>query len=58
MNDNVQEMKERLLELIPSELHEEAKKILDHNIVCHNALTWDFDNWRKPKKAKISKKLF
>lgn len=50
MADNVEEMKERLLELIPEADHEEAKKILDKNIVCHNALTWDFDNWCSTEK--------
>ncbi|MFW6312023.1 MAG: N-6 DNA methylase [Nanoarchaeota archaeon] len=56
MSDNVEELKERLLLLIPKNLHKEAKEILDKNIVCHDALTWDFVNWRSlnPK----SKKLF
>jgi hypothetical protein len=45
MPDNVEEMKERLLKLIPKKFHKEAKNILDKNIVCHNALTWDFENW-------------
>lgn len=46
MADNVQEMKERLLSLIPESLHKEAKKILNKNIICHDALTWDFINWK------------
>ncbi len=46
MADNVEECKERMLELVPNNLHEEAKEILDKNIICHNALTWDFINWR------------
>ena len=46
MADNVEEMKERLLELIPKNLHKEAKTILDKNIICHDALTWDFENWK------------
>ena len=45
MEDNVEEMKERLLELIPETQHKEAKELLDKNIVTHNALTWDFENW-------------
>lgn len=57
MADNVEEMKERLLALIPQDLHEEAKKILDNNIVCHDALTWDWENWRSPDHAK-PKSLF
>lgn len=50
MADNVEEMKERLLELIPTDYHKEAKNILDENIICHNALTWDFINWRSTEK--------
>jgi len=50
MADNVEEMKERLLELIPKDYHKEAKNILDKNIICHNALTWDFINWRSTEK--------
>jgi len=55
MADNVIEMKERLLELIPSNLHKKAKEIINHNIVCHDALTWNFENWRPPA---TSKELF
>ena len=51
MEDNVEEMKERLLSLIPEKFHKEAKIILDHNIICHHALTWDYENW----KSKLSK---
>jgi len=50
MADNVEEMKERLLELIPKDYHKEAKNILDKNIICHIALTWDFINWRSTEK--------
>ena len=56
MGDNVEEMKDRLLIELPSLTPEEAKearRIVNHNIVCHDALTWDFDNWRpKNKKQK------
>ena len=51
MPDKVEEMKERLLEPIPVELHKKAMEILDHNIRCHDALTWDFENWRGAAKA-------
>ena len=54
MPDNVEEMKERLLELIPEPLHPKAKEIIDHNIVCHDALTWDYDNWCSPNSDKAS----
>ena len=46
MADNVEELKTRLLEVIPLEFKQEAKKIVDHNIICHDALTWDFENWK------------
>jgi len=52
MADNVREMKARLLDLIPVEYYEQTKKIVNRNIKCHDALTWDFENWRKPPKAK------
>jgi len=47
MEDNVEQMKTRLLDLIPEKNYEEAKKIVDNNIVCHDALTWAFENWRE-----------
>ena len=56
MADNVREMKERLLTLIPPELRKKAIPIIDHNIVCHDALTWDYDNWRSSNPP--NKKLF
>ena len=56
MADNVAEMKERLLELIPASLHTEAMKIMNKNLKCHNALTWDFDNWKSTEIK--AKKLF
>ncbi len=57
MADNVEEMKDRLLIELPSLTPEEAKKarkIINHNIVCHDALTWDYENWKSanPPKAK------
>ena len=54
MEDNVEEMKERLLELIPENLHTKAIPIIDHNIVCHDALTWDYDNWCSPDSDKAT----
>jgi hypothetical protein len=59
MPDNVEEMKQRLLDALP-ELDDTQKQqaidIINHNIVCHDALTWDYDNWR-PKNHK-AKPLF
>lgn len=55
MPDNVEEMKQRLLDTLP-ELDDTQKQqaidIINHNIVCHDALTWDYENWRKPKSVK------
>lgn len=60
MPDNVEEMKQRLLDTLP-ELDDTQKQqaidIINHNIVCHDALTWDYENWRKPKRSK-AKPLF
>lgn len=54
LQDNVEEMKQRLLELLPplsdTDLAK-AKEIINHNIVCSDAFKWDFDNW----KSKIAK---
>ena len=60
MLDNVEEMKARLLALLPNTLTPEerieAQRIVDHNIICHNALTWDFENWKS--KERHAKALF
>ena len=56
MADNVKEMKERLLSLIPPELRKKAIRILDHNIVCADALKFDYENWRSSNPP--NKKLF
>ena len=57
MADNVEEMRHRLYTIAHSFLSEKqrtsALEILNYNIVCHDALTWDYDNWRSltPPKA-------
>ena len=60
MGDNVEEMRQRLLDALP-ELDEpskqRAKEIINHNIVCADALTFNYDKWEKPKRIK-SKSLF
>ena len=50
MQDNTEEMKHRLLTLATSYgvIESEAKKILDKNIVCHDALTYDWE-FRDPE---------
>lgn len=64
MADNVEEMKERLLQVvldhhpdIDNAQKDELKGILNHNIVCADALTFNFEKWEKPKNFK-SKELF
>lgn len=55
MQDNVDEMKERLLELLPllSEADlAKAKEIINHNIVCSDAFKWDFDKWKSTARKK------
>jgi len=56
MPDNVLEMKERLLSLIPTKFYKKAEDIVNTNIVCHNSLTWDFENWKTTEHK--SKALF
>ena len=56
MPDNIEELKERFLELLEPSLHSEALKIMNHNFICHDALTWDFINWKD--NTKKFKKLF
>lgn len=60
MADNVEEMKQRLLDALPDlddTQKQQAIEIINYNIVCHDALTWDYENWRKPKRSK-AKPLF
>lgn len=61
MVDNVEEMHERLLEILRPHLDDasvkKAKKIIKKNIVCHDALTWDYENWCPPNRAS-AKPLF
>jgi len=57
MQDNVDEMKERIINLLkdiaPNFNKKEAMKILDKNCVCHDFFKWDFDNWQPIKEAKL-----
>ena len=50
--DNVEEMKQRLLDLLPLLSDDDllkAKDIIDNNIIAHDALTWDYENWKSTK---------
>ena len=59
MADNVEEMRGRMLQVLLEHCPDldntqitEAKKILDYNIVCYDALAWDYDNWKAPANLK------
>ena len=50
MPDNVQEAKDRIIELLKKlniDFNEqEARDIMDKNLVCSDFFKWDFENWR------------
>ena len=50
MSDNVQEAKDRIIELLKNlkiDFNEqEARDIMNHNLVCSDFFKWDFENWR------------
>ena len=55
MADNVEEMHHRMYSIVKGLLHtqkdkDKAFKIIKENLVCHDALTWDYENWCPPKK--------
>ena len=56
MSDNVQEAKDRIIELLKSlniDFNEqEARAIMDKNLVCSDFFKWDFENWRPIPEAK------
>ena len=56
MPDNVQEAKDRIIELLKSlniDFNEqEARDIMDKNLVCSDFFKWDFENWRPIPEAK------
>lgn len=58
MPDNIEECYERIKALLDERDikydESEVDAILKHNIVCHDALDWDYENWRpKPKYENI-----
>jgi len=62
MYDNVEEMHHRMYSIVKDLLHtqedkDKAFKIIKENLVCHDALTWDYENWRSTTPAK-AKPLF
>ena len=60
MPDNVQEAKDRIIELLKKlnvDFNEqEARDIMDKNLVCSDFFKWDFENWRPISEG--SKELF
>ena len=56
MPDNVQEAKDRIIELLKKlniDFNEqEARDIMDKNLVCSDFFKWDFENWRPIPEAK------
>ena len=60
MPDNVQEAKDRIIELLKTlniDFNEqEARDIMDKNLVCSDFFKWDFENWRPISER--SKELF
>ena len=56
MPDNVQEAKDRIIELLKNlniDFNEqEARDIMNHNLVCSDFFKWDFENWRPIPEAK------
>lgn len=60
MPDNVQEAKDRIIELLKSLNinfnEQEARDIMNHNLVCSDFFKWDFENWRPISES--SKELF
>ena len=60
MSDNVQEAKDRIIELLKNlniDFNEqEARDIMDHNLVCSDFFKWDFEYWRPISEG--SKELF
>ena len=60
MPDNVQEAKDRIIELLKKlniDFNEqEARDIMDKNLVCSDFFKWDFENWRPISES--SKELF
>lgn len=51
MEDNVAECKDRICEMLTNICEDfnedEARLIMDSQLVCHDFFTWDFENWRE-----------
>ena len=58
MSDNVRETKERILNLLyqldlegiidfNNKDRDKAMEIMNHNLICHDFFTWNFEQWRE-----------
>ena len=60
MPDNVEEAKDRIIEVLKKlniDFNEqEARDIMNHNLVCSDFFKWDFENWQPISES--SKELF
>jgi len=55
MDDNTEELKERLIKLIKKynfEITDKITDIINHNIICTDFFKWDFENWCPIKENK------
>lgn len=59
MEDNVQECKERILNLLDALQikydKELALQIMDRNLICHDFFTWNFKEWRPYTEEELKK---
>jgi len=44
MEDNVRIMTQRILDIVGDT--KQHRTIVNKNIICHNSLEWDFENWK------------
>ena len=60
MEDNVAECKDRICEMLTNICEDfnedEARLIMDSQLVCHDFFTWDFENWREYTEEELKKK--
>lgn len=55
MEDNTEELKERLYKLLTSynfNITDEIKNIVNNNLVCTDFFKWDYENWCPIKENK------
>ena len=59
MEDNVAECKDRICEMLTNICEDfnedEARLIMDSQLVCHDFFTWDFENWREYTEEELKK---